>query len=300
MAIALGLGAAPCAQAQTPASGLTTWAELLKRPRPQPTRRFSYGKDPNQFVQLWQPSGLGPHPLVVMIHGGCWQASVAGLDIMDYVAADLQRRGIAVWNIEYRRVDQPGGGYPGAFSDVGAAIDLLHVYGHAYSLNLDRVVAVGHSAGGQLALWAAARPKLPPSSALHAPAPIPISAVVDLAGIADLQADIDTACGAEVITKLVGPATPAHPNVYADTSPAALLPLGVPQVVVHGAQDITVPPPVGLAYAARARAAHDQVEVITPPGAHVEEVDPRSAAWAREVQAIRALVGPNPPFAQTQ
>ncbi len=270
---------------------LMKWQDLLSRPRPAPTRRIPYGKAPSQFVELWRPDGPGPHPAVIMVHGGCWTAGVASLDYMDYAAEDLRKRGIAVWNIEYRRVGEPQGGYPATFQDVGAAIDLIRRYGPAYSLDLGRVVALGHSAGGHLALWAAARWKLPLSSPLHAPDPLRIHGVVDIAGIPDLERDTDTACGAEVIGELVGDPSASRPNVYADTSPRALLPLGVRQVVIHGAWDETVAPAVGQAYAAAAQAAGDRVDVATPPGAHVEEVTPGQPAWARAVEAVQELLG---------
>jgi acetyl esterase/lipase len=272
------------------AAPLMGWNDLLSRPRPQPTRTVSYGDDPNQVADLWLPAGKGPFPAVVMIHGGCWQASVATHSYMNYAAEDLRRRGIAVWNIEYRSVDQPGGGYPGTFKDVAAAIDRLVIEAPHDGVSLRRVVVVGHSAGGHLALWAAARHRLPASSPLHWAAPQPMAGVVDLAGIPDLKTDTETACGAEVLHKLTGAPTPERPDVYADTSPAALLPLGAPQVVIHGAQDTTVPPAVGQAYAAAARAAGDRLEVLTPPGGHVEEVTPGQPAWAEAVSAVQHLL----------
>ena len=267
-----------------------TWPDLLSRPKPQPTRTIAYGVDPSQVADLWLPAGKGPFPVVVMIHGGCWQAAIANRTIMNYAAEDLRRRGFAVWNIEYRAVDQPGGGYPGTFRDVGAALDRLGLEAPHDAISMKRVVAVGHSAGGQLALWAAARYKLPRWSPLHWAAPQPLAGVVDLAGIPNLQTDTETACGADVLKTLAGPASAARPDVYADTSPAALLPLGVPQVVIHGAQDVTVPPAIGQAYVRAARAAGDRVEFRSPPGGHVEEITPGQAAWEEAVVAVQGLM----------
>ena len=267
-----------------------TWAQLLSRPKPQPTRTVAYGSAQQQVADLWLPSGAGPFPVVVMIHGGCWQASITDRQYMNYAAEDLRRRGIAVWNIEYRAVDQAGGGYPGTFKDVGAAIDRLMIEAPHANITIKRVVVLGHSAGGHLALWAAARYKLPDASALHWAAPQRIAGVVDIAGIPNLRTDTETACGADVLHKLTGAPTTDRPDVYADTSPSALLPLGVPQVVIHGQQDVTVPPAIGVAYVQAARAAGDKASFRSPPGNHVQEVTPGQPAWEDAVAAVLTLM----------
>ena len=276
--------------AASAAPRLMTWPDLLSRPKPQPTRTVFYGDDPNQIADLWLPSGKGPFPAVVMIHGGCWQASIANHTIMNYAAEDLRLRGFAVWNIEYRSVDQPGGGYPGTFRDVGAAMDRLALEAPHDNIGMKRVVVVGHSAGGHLALWAAARYKLPAWSPLHWAAPQPVVGVVDIAGIPNLKTDTETACGPEVLKKLAGPPSKARRDVYADTSPGALLPLGVPQVVIHGTEDTTVPPAIGEAYVQAARAAGDKVVFHSPPGGHVEEITPGTPAWGDAVASIQGLL----------
>ncbi len=258
---------------------LMQWSDLLSRPRPHASARIAYGSDPNQIADLWLPSGAGPHPVVVFIHGGCWTASVADLSIMDFAADDLRKHGVAVWNIEYRRLGQPGGGYPGTYQDVAAALDRLPREARAHGLVSGSYVVAGHSAGGHLALWSGARARLPASSPLHVAHPLPIKAVVDIAGIANLKTDTDTACGADTVAAMAGSPSPGRPDVYADTSPAALAPLGVPTWVIHGTEDDTVKPAVGNAYAALARARGDRVEVLTPPGGHVEEIAPGTAAW---------------------
>jgi hypothetical protein len=149
-------------------------------------------------------------------------------------------------------------------------------------------------------LWAAARRRIGPSSPLYTPHPLRIPAVLDIAGLPDLVSNTDTACGADVITQLVGPSSPEHADVYADTSPQALLPLGVRQVVLHGAGDVTVKPAIGQAYVAAARAAGDQVDFLSPPGDHMDEISPASDAWAAEVQAILALARPHSSHAATR
>jgi acetyl esterase/lipase len=142
---------------EQPAEKLMTWPDLLERPRPEPTETIHYGSDSLQVADLWLPAGRGPHPAVLMVHGGCWQTGIADRRIMDWIADDLRKRGIAVWNIDYRGVDRAGGGYPGTFLDAAAAADALRDAAPKYGLNIDRLVAVGHSAGGHLALWLAGR-----------------------------------------------------------------------------------------------------------------------------------------------
>ena len=121
--------------------GTMKWPDLLDRPRPKADARIPYGSDPLQFVDLWLPKGKAPHPVVLMVHGGCWQTDIADASIMNYIADDLRTRGIAVWNIEYRGVDRPGGGYPGTFLDVAAAADALGKEGPRHHLATDRIVA---------------------------------------------------------------------------------------------------------------------------------------------------------------
>lgn len=244
--------------------------------------RFAYGPGPSQFGELWLPPGSGPSPVVVMVHGGCWQSSY-GLDLMHALSEDLQRAGIAVWNIEYRRLGDSGGGYPGTFADVGTAIDALRGLATTHSLNLAKVVAVGHSAGGHLALWAAARPRLPANSPIASRDPLRLTGVLTLAGINDLAAYAANgpACGgASTIDRLIGAAARPAGSAYADTSPRALLPIGVSQVIASGSRDGIVPAEFGRDYAVAAKAAGDKVEEVTIPGAdHFALIEPGSAAW---------------------
>ena len=266
---------------------LMSWSDLIARPRPTATEHISYGADPNQVIDLWMPTaGKAPPPVVVMIHGGCWTASVATHTIMDWAAADLAKRGAAVWNIEYRGVDQPGGGYPGTYQDVAAAVDKLATEAAQRGLRPGPFVVLGHSAGGHLALWVAARRRLPRASPLWSAHPMPVKAVIDIAGIPNLQTDLDTACGAGPVRLMTGAPTPARTDVFADTSPAALAPTGVPTWVIHGREDTVVAPALGAAYVDLARKRGDPVQALNPPGAHVEEIAPGSAAW----EEIAALV----------
>jgi len=271
---------------------LLTWPDLVGRPRPVPDTTLSYGDDDQHQVDVWLPRGSGPFKTVLLVHGGCWTTGIADRTLMNWIAADLRDAGYAVWNVEYRGVDRPGGGYPGTFADVAAAADALAANATRFQLDARHVVAVGHSAGGHLALWLAARHRLPVGGALHRAHPLAIAHVVSLGGLPDLEAaaaDPDQGCGAEVIARLVGSPTPAHPDVYADTSVPRLLPLGVPQDLVNGTADGIIPQRLGTGYAAQARQAGDTVSLrFVPATGHVELIAPETAAWAEAKRLIAA------------
>lgn len=300
LAHAAALALAACAMAapsppppETPGR-LMTWPDLLGRPRPEPDATIRYGADPLQIVDAWIPAGERPHPVVLMVHGGCWQTEIADRTIMNWIADDLRRRGIAVWNIDYRGVDRPGGGYPGTFQDAAAAADALRASAARYRFDLTHIVAVGHSAGGHLALWLAGRARLPTASPLRSADPLPISSVVSLGGLPDLEeaARSENGCGNEVIARLTagGSAAP-RPDPFADTSVPRLAPLGVPQILINGREDRIIPLPYAEGYAAPMRAAGDAVSVrIIDRTGHVELIAPESAAWAAAVEEIQRML----------
>jgi acetyl esterase/lipase len=280
------------------------WPALLGRQRPEPDSTIAYGDDQMQKADLWLPAGPGPHPTVLMVHGGCWQTEIADRRIMNWIAANLRKRGIAVWNIDYRGVDRDGGGYPGTFADAAAAADALRAHAARYRLDIRPLVAVGHSAGGHLALWLAARrsakalapgPLIPRGSPLVAADPLPIDTVVSLGGLPDLELAATapgSGCGTEVIEKLVGPPTLNSRNVYADTSVPRLAPLGVRQVLVNGLQDRIIPTAYAEDYAGKMRAAGDKVKVrMLDRTGHVELIAPETEAWAAAVEEIEAALG---------
>jgi acetyl esterase/lipase len=274
---------------QALAMPLMNWPDLISRPRPKADVRTPYGADPNQWGEWRSPPGPGRHPLVVMIHGGCWEASVAGADIMDWAAQDLRAHGFVVFNVEYRRLGQTGGGYPGTYQDIATAIAFARREAARHGADPARLVLLGHSAGGHLALWAAGRGRIPAASPLHEGRPRQVQGVVALGAITDLKADA-TACGEEVSTRMAGEASPARPDPYVDTSPYVLAPLGARTILITAVGDQVVPPPIAERYAARARALGDAVEVHNPAGGHVEEIAPGSSAWAVAVAAVQALV----------
>ncbi|HEY0131458.1 MAG TPA: alpha/beta hydrolase [Allosphingosinicella sp.] len=282
---------------------LMKWPALLERKRPEPDATIAYGEDQMQKVDLWLPAGAGPHPTVMMVHGGCWQTEIADRRIMNWIADDLRKRGIAVWNIDYRGVDRSGGGYPGTFVDAAAAADALRQHAPRYKLDISPLVAVGHSAGGHLALWLAARraasrrpasPLVPRGSPLIGADPLPIATVVSLGGLPDLELAATppgSGCGTEVIEKLVGPPTLSSRSVYADTSIPRLAPLGVRQVLINGLQDRIIPTAYAEDYASKMRAAGDKVKVrMIDATGHVELIAPESRAWAATVEEIEAAL----------
>lgn len=247
--------------------------------------RFPYGEAASQFSELWRPSVAPPWSAVVMVHGGSWSSST-DRTLMTKVAKDLAQRGHAVWNIEYRRLGEAGGGWPGTFADVAAAIDDIASRPDDVPVDLDRLVVLGHSSGGQLALWAAARPTLAAETVGARPRVSPRS-VVALAPVTDLvscaeQGNLEGTC-----EQVVGGPPDLNAGRYARTSPLELLPLGVPQRLFHGLIDTVVPIEQSRAYVAAGTAAGDDVNLTEQPDAnHFTVLDPATQAW----QQVRATV----------
>lgn len=277
------------------AVGAVSWAEegpmmsvgdALALPQPEAQHRMAYGPKPQQFGELRLPDGGGPHPVAIVIHGGCWLADY-DLGYMSSLAAALTADGIASWSIEYRRVGDEGGGWPGTFDDVAAAADHLREIAADHALDLERVVTVGHSAGGHLALWLAARRGLLPDDGLRGPAPMELSGVVSLAGIPDLAAFASPEGCGSAVPGLLGGRPTDHPERLRRASPIEMVPLGIPQVLVIGARDPIVPRTQADDYRRAAGEVGDRVRVKEIAGAgHFELVDPSSDAWP----AVRAAV----------
>ncbi len=279
--------ATPAAEAAAPT--LMTWDDLTNRTRPVPDETISYGTDPLQVADLWRPNGDGPFPTVLMIHGGCWQTDIADRTLMAWIADDLRRRGIAVWNIDYRGVDREGGGYPGTYRDVANAAKALRDNAARLRLNIDPLVAIGHSAGGHLALWLAGQDKLPKHSALRVADPLVPDSVISQGGLPDLKLAATppgSGCGTEVIDQISGG------GKYAETSVPDLGPLGARQVLVNGLNDRIIPTDYASRYEAAMRAKGDDVRVrFVPDSGHVELVSPETAAWAVAVDEIERALG---------
>lgn len=257
---------------------------------------LAYGPESQQFGELYVPQDQGPHPVVVLIHGGFWRAPY-DLTLMEGLAQDLVSYGIAVWNIEYRRVGDPGGAWPGTLQDVASAVDYLQPIAPTYALNMSRIILVGHSAGGHLALWLAGRWHLPKTSQLFMPSPLLPTGVISLAGASDLELVWKLNLGKGAAAELLGGGPKEVGERYASASPTALLPLKTPQVLIHGDADDRVPLSVSQVYAQQARQAGDTVRLITLPDTdHFELIDAKSQAWTHirdEIFALLKLPGEN-------
>lgn len=230
---------------------------------------IAYGPSGSQFGELHLPQKAGPVAVVVLIHGGFWSAAF-GLDLMRPLAVDLVARGYAVWNIEYRRVGEDGGGYPGTLDDVALAIDELALLADRHSLDLSRVALVGHSAGGHLALWAAGRSV----QAVAASVAIGLGSVLDLAGGAR------SSLGGGAVVALLGGTPDEQPERYRAATPTAAI--DTPLVVVRGSADSIVPARFALP-----AEGPGGIEVIDIDGDdHFDLIDPTSASWAAVIGAL--------------
>ena len=284
---------ASCTMVRATPAKVMGWQDLLGRTKPVADRMISYGESPLNVIDLWLPKGKPPHKVVLMLHGGCWVNSVADRSIMNWIADDLRRQGIAVWNVEYRGADS-GGGYPGTYQDVAKAADLLAREGAGYGLDTRRVPVIGHSAGGHLALWLANRAALPANSPFRSSHMFKPVAAISQGGIPDLgmiSALPDHACGNEGAKAMAGTPSAGRRDIYADTSPPEMAQARVPQFLVNGDQDHVAPAAFAQDYVTKLRAkrATAQVDIVLATG-HVELIAPETAAWKRQVELLRAAI----------
>ncbi len=250
------------------------------RPPAGPTV-VTYGPDPNQWVEVRRPDRDGPVPLVVHFHGGFWRSEYA-LDHARPFCAGLRRAGFATANVEYRRVGQDGGGWPGTLTDAQDALALVPRLVAEYDLDPDLVVVSGHSAGGHLALWAAGETTVPLAGV------VPIGAVTDLAAAHQRR----LSDGGTATSDLLG-GTPdeVDDDRWTSASPIRRVPLDVPVVLVHGRHDQQVPVSQATDYATAARAAGGEAEVVEVDADHVAVLDASTDMFAAVVDAAKRLVG---------
>ncbi len=268
------------------------YATVAAAPPAPADLREAYGAAPGQVGELRLPPGTGRVPVVVFVHGGCWRAQF-GLAHVANAAAALTREGWATWSVEYRRVGDAGGGWPATFVDVARAVDHLRTLAARHPrLDTTRVVLAGHSAGGQLVLWAASRRAGEMLDGVAvAEAPLRVAGVVALAAITDVAGyAAATGCGSAV-RPLLGGSDSLVAARAPRIAPIARVPIGVPVQLLQGSADAIVPRAQGDAFTARAVAAGDRVTAITVDGAgHFDFVAPPSAAWPTVVRAVRTLV----------
>lgn len=242
--------------------------DILTLPAPAPDRRVPYGSDPNQFLDLRWPKVQAPQagfPLVINIHGGFWRAQY-GLIHAGHLCAALTSRGLVTANLEYRRVGNDGGGWPGTFADICRAYDFLLQRAQEYEINAGRVAIIGHSAGGQLALCLAA----------HRPQ---VRAVVSLAGVVDLQRAFELHLSHDAVVEFLGGTPEQVPDRYREADPMQISIMKVRQVLVHGSGDEEVLPEFSQAYVAQKKKQESVHLIEIPDAGHYDLIDSRTAAW---------------------
>jgi acetyl esterase/lipase len=258
--------------------------DILTLPPPPADARLAYGSDTNQFLDLRLPSAKeksrGPHPLVINIHGGYWRAKY-NLDHAGHLCAALTARGLATANLEYRRIGNEGGAWPGTFSDIRSAYHFLLQNAHVHKLDSRRIVGVGHSAGGQLALCLAA----------HEPS---LTRVVSLAGVVDLQRAYQLHLSNDAVVEFLRGTPTEVPDHYREADPMVLSISQARQWLIHGSADDVVSPAFSCDYVSakqrRSGKEKEDAHLLEIPGAgHFDLIDPRSQAWKQIEKAVLRL-----------
>jgi acetyl esterase/lipase len=271
--------------------------DILSRPVLTADRRIHYGAGPFQFGDLWIPETHGAHPLIVFFHGGWWRSQY-DLGYAGYLCSALKKEGIATWSVEYRRVGETGGGWPATFQDAAAGFDFAATLARSYPLDISRIIAMGHSAGGHLAFWIAGRHHIDPQSEIYQPRPlVPLRGAVALAGAVDLRLTIDLsgylsfAHDKHEVTALMGGLSQDVPDRYRAGNPGDLLPFHVPQLLMQGTADDQIPPELPSRWAEMSRPLGDPVTVRMIPAAdHFDLLDPESQAWGTVRDSLRKMI----------
>ena len=287
-----------CSGSHKQGERMIPYSDLTKSSADPADQRIPYGTDPLQFGELRLPGGNERVPIVVLIHGGCWQAQY-DIKHIEPAASALTRDGFATWTVEYRRLGNPGGGWPGTFDDISRAVDYVRTLAAGNPrIDTARVVLMGHSAGGQLALWAASRRQGEQTGLFASSAPpIAVAGVVSLAGITDMAAYGAAAGGCnQSVTPLMGGTPAEQAGHYAAVNPIERLPTRVPVHLVHGDADPIVPIAQGTVFATRDNAGGGTSVVDVVKGAgHFDLIAPQSDAWKTVLSAAHALADANLP-----
>jgi len=252
--------------------------DILSRPQPPPDARVAYGADPNQFLEIRLPPTPGPHSVVLNIHGGYWRA-MYDLAYAGHLCQALRAAGVATFNVEYRRVGNPGGGWPGTFDDIRSAYRFLRQEHSRFHLDLDRLVVMGHSAGGQLALCLAAHE-------------ISLHNVISLAGVVDLKQAYALHLSHDAVAEFLGGNPAQVPEHYREADPMALSIPQARQWLLHGREDETVPPEFSRNYVAHKKKAGESAQLLEIPKAgHFELIDPTAEAFKDVKNTVLSAVG---------
>ena len=253
--------------------------------------RMRYGDDPNQFVDLRFPNSKGPFPLLFVVHGGFWQSRY-DLSHIGHLCAAFTSKGIITCSIEYRRIGNPGGGWPGTFQDISLATrNILQTLSRDPRFDRTRTAIIGHSAGGLLALWLAGSHRIRKGSPLHSDKRQVVNNAVSLAGVSDLGLAWRQKLGHGIVTRLMGGTPEEHPDRYKAASPIEFLPTGARQFLIHGAADDTVPISQSEAFVQRAEKLGDRCSLIKLDGiGHFELIDPESGAWPTIASGVLSLL----------
>ncbi|MCY4061615.1 MAG: alpha/beta hydrolase [Chloroflexi bacterium] len=266
---------------------LLTAEDYQRFPTAQPDYRYAYGPGSQQFGELTLPSATPPYPVIILIHGGGYR-EIYNLHPLGAVVSALAAAGFAVWNIEYRRYGN-GGNYPEMFLDVAAAADHLPQIAQAHNLDLNRVITVGHSAGGHLALWLAGRPNIESTSPVYVSEPLAIHGAVALAPLADVTHGSESDLSSDALLAVMGGDATQKLSAYRNGCPVKLLPLGIPQVIIVGSEDGSMHANAER-YIAAAHAAGDDAQLMVLPGAgHFEIVAVGTEEWAAVQRATVQL-----------
>jgi acetyl esterase/lipase len=264
--------------------------EILDRPAPAADVRLPYGSGALQFGDLRLPPGPGPHPVAVVIHGDFWRAKYS-LDHIGHLCIALTRAGIATWSLEYRRVGDSGGGWPGTLLDAAMGADFVRQLVGKYPLDAAKVVTIGHSAGGHLALWLAARRKILQGDALAATDPLTLRGAVSLAGVVDLRRGWELKLGDGAVEEFMGGSPDKFAGRYHTASPIEMVPLGIKVRLLHGTEDSVVPIDISNNYQKVASQAGDDASMWVLGGAdHFAVIDPRSEHWGKVEGTVRGLL----------
>ena len=249
--------------------------DILSLAPPPADERVPYGSDAHQFGDLRLPKGNGPHPVVINIHGGFWRNEY-DLTHAGHLCAALTAKGVATWNLEYRRVGDEAGGWPGTFSDITNGYRFIAQLPKRYHLDAEKVVVMGHSAGGQLALCLAGHQAS-------------VKRAISLAGVVDLRRAWDLHLGTNAVVEFLGGPLDQVPEHYHEADPTHLE-LKAEQWLFHGLEDDVVPPPFSRDYCDQKKRKKENVHLVEIAKAgHFELIDPRSTAWPQIEQTVLRL-----------